>query len=381
MFSVHQHWDPLKTCIVGSSYPPKFYDYIKNDKIKKVFYRIAEETEEDYQTLIAKLKSFGVEIFRTEIDPDFSVYFNGHSFLPPPMTPRDHTAMIGNVWFTAEDSHFKNHWEVVRGSDWPDLPKNKLEFDALPDFIKEECTNEFGIHSFNDLIMNNGLEQINNFIQYQGNKLKKGTFINSAMCSRVGKDLYFGTDENDRNKNLKVLKHKYSQLFPNYRCHIVDSEGHADSVYCPVVPGLIMSIVDMPSYQDTFPGWEVVYIKNESWNKVKPFLTLKQKNQGKWWVPGEELNDDFTNYVESWMNHWVGYVEETVFDINMLVIDKKNVICNNYNKLVFDTFSRYGITPHIVNFRHRYFWDGGLHCITSDVHREGIREDFFPERG
>jgi hypothetical protein len=65
----------------------------------------------------------------------------------------------------------------------------------------------------------------------------------------------------------------------------------------------------------------------------------------------------------------------------MLVIDEKNVVCNNYNKKVFETFDRFGITPHIVNFRHRYFWDGGLHCITSDLHREGAIKDYFPERG
>jgi hypothetical protein len=65
----------------------------------------------------------------------------------------------------------------------------------------------------------------------------------------------------------------------------------------------------------------------------------------------------------------------------MLVVDEKNVICNNYNKKVFDAFERHGITGHIVNFRHRYFWDGGLHCITLDLDREGEMQDFWPERG
>ena len=31
--------------------------------------------------------------------------------------------------------------------------------------------------------------------------------------------------------------------------------------------------------------------------------------------------------------------------------------------------------------RHRFFWDGGLHCATSDLEREGECEDYFPERG
>jgi hypothetical protein len=46
----------------------------------------------------------------------------------------------------------------------------------------------------------------------------------------------------------------------------------------------------------------------------------------------------------------------------------------------FKAFNQRGITPHVVNFRHRYFWDGGLHCITSDISREGKIKDYFPNR-
>jgi hypothetical protein len=109
-------------------------------------------------------------------------------------------------------------------------------------------------------------------------------------------------------------------------------------------------------------------------------MELKKKNAGKWWVPGEELNDDFTDFVETWLKDWVLYVEETVFDIGMLILDPKNVIVINYNKQVFDAFERHGITPHVINFRHRYFWDGGISCITSDLGRKGTMQDYFPGR-
>jgi len=56
------------------------------------------------------------------------------------------------------------------------------------------------------------------------------------------------------------------------------------------------------------------------------------------------------------------------------------VIAFSYNKQVFDALARYGITAHVVPFRHRYFWDGGIHCVTMDLHREGVQQDFFPER-
>ena len=75
MYSVYQHWDKLKVCIVGKSYPPEFYSYITNPRVRNVMERIAIETEEDYQKLIKLLESFGVEIVRPEIDQDFSKYF------------------------------------------------------------------------------------------------------------------------------------------------------------------------------------------------------------------------------------------------------------------------------------------------------------------
>ena len=62
MLSVHQHWDPLKVCAVGRCYPPEYFNYIQNLKVRGVFHRIAEETEEDYQKLISLLEKFDVSL-------------------------------------------------------------------------------------------------------------------------------------------------------------------------------------------------------------------------------------------------------------------------------------------------------------------------------
>ena len=371
MYSVYQHWDPLKVCIVGRSYSPKFYDYIKNLKVRKVFYQIAEETEEDYQKFITLLESFGVTVLRPDVSDDHTDYIQGQLVLPPPMTPRDYTAMIGNNFYI-DFRDLRNSWKDLAGADWPKCPEN---FNDIPEWIINECRND------HDLIWTREDLAYQNIIQYmkQHSNVIMNQNVNTAMTARIGQDLYFGTYS--PNDDVNNIKQESQILFPKHRCHVIETNGHADGSYCPVVPGLIVSLADMTTYEKTFPGWEVVYLDNQGMDQVQPFIELKEKNAGKWWVPGEELNEDFTNFVESWMNHWVGYVEETVFDVNMLVIDEKNVVCNGYNEKVFDAFSRYGITPHIINFRHRYFWDGGLHCITSDLHREGTIVDYFSERG
>jgi N-dimethylarginine dimethylaminohydrolase len=263
---------------------------------------------------------------------------------PWAMQPRDYSIMLGDTFYCSGD---------------------KTVNKPIISLIKEQG--------------NNVVDGIDSGFKYQNNSIK----LNAAMTSRIGKDLIVGTiDDNETNlANINELQQDLQNKLPDYRVKMVDTQGHADGCFCPVVPGLILSIMGQNTYEKTFPGWEVAWLDGEAWGKVEPFLKLKQKNNGKWWVPGEELNQDFTDFVETWMDHWVGYVEESVFDVNMIVIDKQNVIVNGYNKVAFDAFSRHGITPHICNFRHRYFWDGGLHCITSDLHREGVMEDYFPERG
>ena len=374
-YSVYQHWDPLRVCVVGRSYPPEFYSWITTTHVRNLFERIAIETEEDFQNIIKKLESFGVEILRPNLPTQILV---DGKYVPPPMTPRDYTAMVGTSFYECYTSNFIiSNYNKIKDLTWPQCT-NWNQFNQLPDEIKNECINK---HHFGVIQNTRGSEYSDIFkhIQLQGNPVTTADpIINSAMLTRVGKDLFFGTFS--LNQDITNIKNLVESEFPDYRNHIINTGGHSDATYCPVCPGLIISLHDVPTYAHTFPGWEVVYLPGQSWDKVRPFLNLKEKNGGKWWIPGFEYDQDVVNLVETWLKHWTGYVEETVFDVNMLIIDPKNVIVFNYNKQVFNALDRYGITPHVVPFRHRYFWDGGIHCVTSDLHREGTMQDYFLEK-
>jgi len=375
-YSVYQHWDPLKVCVVGRSYPPEFYSWITVPHVRELFEKIAIETEEDYQNIIRKLQSFGVEVLRPNIIGRDDCFIDGQ-YIPPPMTPRDYSIMIGDTYHESYTFNFNNFYRNVRDDKWPDC--NSLEeFGHLPMYIQQECIDLHGMQKYINLDLR--YEHIDKHIKQQGNLIKKNQIkiVNGAMIARIGRDLFVGTKNYDQDQN--ELKKFIDQEFANTRNHIVNTGGHSDGTYCPVCPGLIISLYDVPTYADTFPDWEVVYLQDQSWDAVQPFLDLKEKNQGKWWIPGFEHDQSVIDVVETWMGHWTGYVEETVFDVNMLIIDPKNVMVFNYNKQVFDALDRYGITPHIVPFRHRYFWDGGIHCVTSDLHRSGMMQDFFPDR-
>jgi N-dimethylarginine dimethylaminohydrolase len=360
--------------VVGRSYPPEFYSWIKVPHVRKLFERIAIETEEDYQKIIKKLQEFGVKVLRPDLATE---RFIGGRYLPPPMTPRDYMIMIGETFYKGYELDFDQFYRDVKDQSWPEC-RSVEELETLPSYIRDECYEVHHLEQYKKFY--SAYNHIFDHIAQQGNVVKKNCISKSpgALITRLGQDLYFGTETYDQDQT-RYLEQINSE-FTTTRNHIVNTGGHADGTYCPVAPGLIISLKDVPTYAETFPGWEVVYLPGQSYYAVKPFMDLKEKNQGKWWIPGAEYDQDVIDTVEQWLGHWTGYVEETVFDVNMLIIDPKNVMVFNYNKQVFDALERYGITPHIVPFRHRYFWDGGIHCVTSDLHRESTIQNYFPDR-
>lgn len=432
MFSVYQHWDPLKVCAVGRSYPPEFYSYIKDARVRNVFENIAIETEEDYQKLIAKLEEFDVEVVRTDISDDLEIYhtYNKKGDMtvpPPPMCPRDYTMMAGNRFFMPGKDYgrTKKFLKELQNSLSTRQVLDRLENDdslqkylfdlLLPgrpiniatasklkstlakgwsqtsaffseeflEIVEQAMTMTIGSNdSFPKFDKVNAFASMEKLVKDSGNEIVYDEYVNAATSVRVGKDIYVNCQNIINKLNENKFLNRYKKLFPEHRVHLLDIPGHSDGSLCAVKPGLLVSLCHSRTFEKTFPGWEVVHLPGQSWDIVAEHLEIKNalRKQNRYWVPGDENNDALHDYITEWYDHWVGYVEETVFDVNMLVIDEKNVICNNENDQVFEAFERHGITPHVVNFRHRYFWDGGLHCITSDLHREGTQQDYFPDR-
>lgn len=378
MYSVYQNWDPLRVCAVGSFYPKQFFNFIEHPKARYVFERISDEVNEDLDNFINFLKSRNINIIRTHIDSDLDRYIIDDKYIPAPLTPRDDTGMIGDIFFT-ESPNRNKIWNRLKGSSWPDEPpKNTVEFNNLPKNIFTELTEIYNIQNVFDLYIRDysSLMPLVNEVSSQDNKIVYDEKIDSAMTFRVGKDLYFGTWPN---QDHKKLQEKMELMFPNNRCHLIDSQGHLDGTISIIKPGLIFVRPDFPidTLKKNFPGWEIYPARTEATWQGPKFKKLKLKNKGKWWVPGEESNDEFTSFVETYIQNWVGYCEETVFSVNLLMLDQNNVVCEKEDNNAFKVFQRHNITPHVFKFRHCNFFDSGWHCLTSDLHREGRMQDFF----
>lgn len=331
-------WDPLRHVWVGASYLPNYYEPIKNSRIRDSLQTIANETEEDYQQLIKTLLEFDIVVSRPKINPDLTImdhvgtqglidYKQANSFtlIPrPPMQPRDSVLVVG-------DTMIETNVELA----W-----------------------------FQDQISNLNLDN-KKFIRCGQQQ------FDAPLVTVIGKHLIVDCREHDW--LAKYLK----QTCPDRTVIPVHIGGHNDAVFCPVRPGLIVSTYHHDNYVESFPDWEIKFIDNQSWNAIPEWRKFKHSNVSKWWTPDKHNNPEFEQFVDTWLTAWTGHVQETVFDVNMLQINQSVILVNNYNKEMFDFFKQKNIEPIVVPFRHRFFWDGGLHCITADIYRQGDCNEYI----
>jgi N-dimethylarginine dimethylaminohydrolase len=294
--------------------------------------QIAIETEEDYQELIKCLNSLGVEIIRPVINPPINARVAQQlTTTRPPMCPGDDLIMLGNTLitsFTASGQHSSHYDNIIT-------------------------------HAL-----------------HQGNTVYSSHLqsINGASVYQLGDQILFTVNSNTESAaSVSTCIKDISKVHNVARMHQID---HIDGWFVPATPGLIISGPDpirpdlmLLFFETYFPGWEVVTLP-PTLSDSHMFEKWQKQHPGTWWVSGQEDNKQFVEFVDTYFNQWVGNVQETVFDLNMIVIDRNNVIVSHYNQQVFDALKRHNVTPHLVRLRHANFWDGGVHCVITELHRE-----------
>ena len=150
------------------------------------------------------------------------------------------------------------------------------------------------------------------------------------------------------------------------------NEGHSDSIYCNVADKIWLTNGDVLPFEKHWPDIPVMELSVTNGGEINDWSDYEelQKTHGGWFINNHELSKEDINFTEEHLKIWTGYCEETLFDINMSIIDKNNVMAISQNSQVYDRLESFGVKVHKVPFRHRFFWDGGLHCITNDLARE-----------
>lgn len=333
MILSHSGFQPLKEVWLGNCYPEDWYGEF-DSQCQDILGRITEMTRVDLNKFEQKLTQLGVTVRRPVFfDSDRYRDYRGR-LCKPPITPRD--------------------WALVLN-------------DTL--YIIPQYENSFtGFESTLELYQNQG---------YQVKVLERSLpddmcFLPFSSTVRVGMDLFVDFAKN--NPKVSHFTAVCNRLSKEYRVHVTNTGDHSDGVFCPVAPGKIFSTHYRDAYDQTFPGWQVFWLTDTTKKRIS------NGYNGRWWVDGVDLqiyNASVLNYAAQ----WIGDFSETVFEVNMLVIDEKNICVIVEDDRVCRQLESLGFTVHVVDFRCRGFWDGGLHCLTVDIHRLGSCIDYWPDRG
>lgn len=331
-------WQPLEEVIVGRAYSPDYFDFIDNAQVRNQLQQILAETEEDLNNLQRTIEQYGATVLRPDLpDRDQFVWFQtqGGGAPLPPLTPRD--------------------WQITLG----DRLLRVLAMEELNTICSayDNVVNPHRTAWDSDCILNGA----------------------SASCIvRVGRDVFFDNSDFLRPEQTRWIVDNV--LGPEYRIHEAVTDGHGDAVFAILKPGVLLSSkhdVNLDLAHD-FPGWDVCKIWDSSiWAAMEVGKFKYESSPGAWYVQGQTPTPEFTEFVNTYLTRWTGFVAETVFDVNCLVLDESHVIFSAYNREVFDYCRRHRIEPIICELRHSYFWDGGISCCTQDLRRRGGLETYL----
>jgi len=333
MISSHTGFQTLKTVWLGDVYPENFYSHLPSD-LQDAFCKLTESTKQDLSHIEKKLIELGVEVHRPEFE-SVDCYLSNNKLTKPPICPRDWALTLDDTLYI--------------------IPQYESDIQPWKSSIDKYRANGDNVRILNRF-----------------GDSEPWCWLIFPSVVRVGRDIFIDYKLGNKNveSNTKIV---CDELSKKYRVHVTHTGDHSDGVFCPVAPQRIFSTHYKKVYSDTFPGWDVFFLTDTTKLKTNGI-------NGKWYRQDHYLpyyNDHLLNYA----THWLGNPMETVFEVNMLVVDEKNVICIAEDDAACKKLESIGITPHVVNFKTRGFWDGGIHCITLDIHREGKCLDYWPERG
>ena len=393
-------WDefqPLEELLVGSIYDSSFFDDVKEVRARDALKRIFDETQEDIDNFIETVESHNIKVYQASAKElgykdsimeyvndkgelgyqrnagedrsrhDFSLYTTGikGNLIPnPPLQPRDDSIIMGNKLLVTDPWTFATKKMLPKFYEW--FGEENIDI-SIKEKDYQFTRSDKNIENY---LLRSDIPVTEENINKHRAENKLGSFC-SPNLTRIGTTCLVDTWQ------VPTVVDDFLNIeYPNFNYKEIFIGGHNDAVFSVIKPGLVIATHGLEPYKDIFKGWDIIWFEDPNWDKVREWRHLKYKNEGKWWVPGEENNDEFTYFVESFIPNWTGMVEETIFDVNCLVVDDKHVIVNTDTPHLLDSLKEKNIEPIVCPLRHRFFWDGGWHCLTLDIKRKGSQIDY-----
>lgn len=337
--SVWAPWHPLRECVVGSCLNQHYFDEVRDPAVRDPLNRMLAETQEDLDQLANLLTSMGVEVIRPTQDTDLRLNIDQkQTFIQPvEIAPRDLAVQLGphTVYRSVRDRGCVGAW--LQPSDI--MMIESAWFELLQIAMRPEPA---------------GWTLV-------GNRLIVDTFQMIAPQSRP------------------ELEAWCKRWLPGVDLVLIDAGCHTDSWFQCVAPGVLLTCStneDLPIFQSTFKGWEIKQVEGNDSLK-KPFMDAMRSEENSYWLPGEENNLEMQKFIRDCLYTWTGNSQETVWEINSLMVDEHTIISCVDNVEVRSWLKSLGIEMVVQPLRHRWFWDGGISCFTLPTHREGEQENFL----
>ena len=333
----YTEFQPLEKVVIGRNFDPKIVNsFDALPKVKSLLKRMFEETEEDFQHLIKVCETFGAEVIRPEYD-----YSKIKNFSYPYLNqPRDASIVLGDkILICLNDINY------------------------LKSMIK--C-----------------LKQYKDYLLVE----PKLYGLRCPTIARLGKDILGDVGGYTiKERHWKFLKENFPEF--NFKDNklvtdeVIPMTGalHADSIFTILKPGLILTEKRSHLYNDLYPNWDIIEVRrNQSIINKWIYGTKEKMFPYIYAFSNKEYHQEaFYQYINKWLTHWVGFSQETVWDINCLILDEQNVVFSQENKELFKKLEKHKINPIVSPYRHRWFWDGGIHCVTLDIKRKGGCERYL----
>tara|TARA_B100000900_G_scaffold285563_1_gene244708 strand:+ start:378 stop:1574 length:1197 start_codon:yes stop_codon:yes gene_type:complete len=391
------HWQPLKQVVLGNVFPPEFFEDVKDTKLRDSLQRVMYETKEDLDGIKKTMEDLGVEVIQVDNHWADSLGVNPYKtfgeFLELSKTSESPLA-LSKPLTAPRDSYITMGDDLLITKNYnPQMPidgKHPLDmFDtnmSLVDDMWKSIDNKLGPFNFktdNELWKEQEYFDLNmkhdpvNFRNY----VYETWSYDAPYITRIGDTILI-----DHKPRCNGFKEWYNKIKPDnkFKFKLIDIGGHNDGSMCLPRPGLVIGAPWMEKgfFKETLPGWDQLIIEHpnnfeQQYPKEYEDYKARKKSDMLWYVDNESDNKPFTDFVDTYLKEWVGFMEESVFEVNMLSIDEKTILSFNKQKEVHNKLKSVGIEPIYTRFRHRHFWDAGLHCLTLDTVREGGCESYF----
>ena len=354
---IYTEYDPLESVIVGDTYDPDQVSQLLNHPNPSKFNRILEETKQDLDQLAQFLKQGNIEVMRPDVYqyrdpvnmPEFDVQFP-----IAPIVPRDALLVMGKTILQTYTSYTDRYFDAIsyyrifesmfqQGYRWISQPTPMLE----------------NLNTEDDWFVNDRTYK---------DRLMDRVLWHTATMFKAGDAIIVNHEGPGSASGLEWCKRELPEYrFVNNTASRCKGFGHIDH-------GFIMTDDDTVIHAGM--EWVPECLHNKQLIDVSDCLPeLKMDRYVQDYAEAKNRMD--IDWVNKYLDNWRGYNQEVCFDLNVLIIDRHNIVFARHIPKLFAKLKSLHIDCHVVPQRHYLFWDGGIHCSTLDVKRRGAKRQII----